>query len=317
MKDHRLPETLHNSEMNSYFNTIFNSNCTSKAFVDRTGLKWDLPVIIISDEEPIYKKEDILDGVLGIYFHEKKWKSEGRIVLYPENIQMASDEIVSALKDDEITIDPEVANIALTKIVLLHELGHWIHHCKLPTKPVDKTKEDFHNNSNFNIQSTELKEAIAQYYVWLAISKDNDLDKQLILVFEKLLIGQNPLYYGHEQLIKQGANGKLIIENYIINYELLKNVLTEEDILKPSQLELKKQDELAEIVKNNLDSFVSNNPFDLGFLKPFISEIKLEELILELLGENKIKWDTINVKYLSEATKEKHVVDISLNNLGF
>jgi hypothetical protein len=313
MKDNRIPEILDNSEMNSYLNTIFNLNCTSKAFEKFTGLKWDLPVIIVSDEEPIYKKEDILDGVLGIYFHEKKWKSEGRIVLYPKNIQMASDEIVSALKDDEITIDPKFANIALTKIVLLHELGHWIHHCKLPTRPVDKTEKDCHYNNNFKDQSTELKEAIAQYYVRFAIDKE----LTLIEVFDKLLEDQGDLYKGHKELIKQGEIGKRIIENYIINYELLKNVLTEEDILKPSQLEIKKQDELAEIVKNNLDSFDYNNPFDLGFLKPFISEIKLESLILELLEKNKIYWDSYNIKYLSETAKKKHPVDIALGGLGF
>ncbi len=277
MKDHRLAEILHNSEMNSYFETIFNSNCTSKAFVDCTGLKWDLPVIIISDEEPDSKTEDILDGVLGIYFHEKKWKSEGRIVLYHKNISKASDKIVSALKDDEITIDPKFANIALTKIVLLHELGHWIHHCKLPTKPVDKTKEDFHNNSNFNIQSTELKEAIAQYYVWLAINEDSDLFK----FFVKLLPeNQNSKYHGHKELIKQGANGKLIIENYIINYELLKNVLTEEDILKVEVLKpVEKQDELIGIIKDNIESFKIVQLNHLDFLKPFISNDKWDDLI--------------------------------------
>jgi|688.fasta_scaffold584948_1 hypothetical protein len=313
MKDNRLPEILHNSEMNSYFETIFNSNCTSKAFEDSTGLKWNLPVIIVCEKEPIYKRENILDGVLGIYFHEKKWKSEGRIVLYPKNIQKASDEIVSALKDDEITIDPEFAYDSLTKIVLLHELGHWIHHWKLPTKPVDKTEENCHYNFNFKDQSTELKEGIAQYYVWLTIEKE----PALIEVFEKLLIDQGPVYHGHKELIKQGANGKLIIENYIPNYDLLKDVLTAEDILKPSQLELIKQDSLTEIVKNNFDSFFFINPFDMGFLKPFISEIKLEELILELLGENKINWDTINVKYLSETAKKKYVGEISMGILGF
>lgn len=308
MKDHRLPEILHNSEMNSYFDTIFNSNCTSKAFVDCTGLKWDLPVIIISDEEPISKTDNILDGVLGIYFLENKWKSEGRIVLYHKNIRKASNEIAK-----NNPIDPKFAYISLTKIVLLHELGHWIHHWKLPTRPADKTEEDCHYNINFKDQSTELKEAIAQYYVWLAIEEE----PAIIEVFEKLLIDQGPVYHGHKELIKQGANGKLIIENYIINYELLKNVLTEEDILKPSQVELKKQDELAEIVKNNLDSFVYNNPFDLGFLKPFISEVKLEEFILELIENKKNNWDPNYIKYLRETTKEKHVVGISLKNLGF
>ena len=81
MKDNRIPEILSDIEMNSYFNTIFNSNCTSKAFVDRTGLKWDLPVIIISDEEPDSKTEDILDGVLGIYFHENKCHNNSHDVL--------------------------------------------------------------------------------------------------------------------------------------------------------------------------------------------------------------------------------------------
>jgi hypothetical protein len=271
MKDHRLPEILHNSEMNSYFDTIFNSNCTSKAFVDCTGLKWDLPVIIISDEEPISKTDNILDGVLGIYFLENKWKSEGRIVLYHKNIRKASNEIAK-----NNPIDPKFAYISLTKIVLLHELGHWIHHWKLPTRPADKTEEDCHYNNNFKDQSTELKEAIAQYYVWLAIEKE----PAIIDVFEKLLIDQGPVYHGQKELIKQGANGKLIIENYIINYELLKNVLTEEDILKVEVLKpVEKQDELIGIIKDNIESFKIVQLNYLDFLKPFISNDKWDDLI--------------------------------------
>jgi hypothetical protein len=267
MKDNRLPEILHNSEMNSYFETIFNSNCTSKAFEDHTGLKWNLPVIIISDEEPIYKTDNILDGVLGIYFLENKWKSEGRIVLYHKNIRKASNEIAKS-----ITIDPEFVYISLTKIVLLHELGHWIHHWKLPTRPVDKTEEDCHYNINFKDQSTELKESIAQYYVWLAIH-----DKPEELIFDELLKDQGDLYKGHKELIKQGENGKLIIENYIINYELLKNVLTEEDILKVEELKpIEKQDELIGIITNpdNIGSFKT-----LDFIKPFISNAKWEDIV--------------------------------------
>ena len=39
------------------------SEVTNKAFEDSSGLKWNLPVIIVCEKEPIYKRENILDGV--------------------------------------------------------------------------------------------------------------------------------------------------------------------------------------------------------------------------------------------------------------
>jgi hypothetical protein len=52
MKDKNISEIINDSE----FDTIFNSDFTSKSFRKKTGLRWDLPVIIISEEEHIYKR---------------------------------------------------------------------------------------------------------------------------------------------------------------------------------------------------------------------------------------------------------------------
>jgi|GEM_PF-5760126 len=139
--------------------------------------KYDLPYIGISDEEKIIVREKYFDEVLGIYRsvgHD--WDHEGRIVLFIKNIEKVAEEYAN-----EFHLSVEDCIVDLTKIVLLHEIGHWVFHYM----PANGSFCNRHYDQIF----PELHEVIAQHFVVKGISKDESLKRMF-----DWLINDNPPY---------------------------------------------------------------------------------------------------------------------------
>jgi len=114
--------------------------------------KFDLPYIGISDEKPTNDK--LFDGFLGKYFHgtNLQIKREGRIVLYYKNIEETAFRF--ALEEK---LDFRLAYGLIFKVVLAHELSHWIfHYCPVCCGTAEAI------NSMYDKVSDELHEYIAQ-----------------------------------------------------------------------------------------------------------------------------------------------------------
>lgn len=139
---------------------------------------YDLPYIGISSHDKVNRKEDILDGLLGMYsYDENHLEIEGKIELFMNPILQFSEKY--SLEKSMPFID---CHINLLKIVLLHEVGHWIFHY-LPSKKS-------HYNSCHNLFSRELQEAIAQYFVIKAIDGNEPLNDLFIWLWKQ----QSALY---------------------------------------------------------------------------------------------------------------------------
>lgn len=138
--------------------------------------KYDLPYIGISDEDKPIIKENLFDGVLGIYqTSDFKWEKEGRIVLFRKAIEEVAEKYTK-----DFNLPSEECLINLTKIVLLHEVGHWIFHCM----STDKSKF----NTDYSLINNQLHEAFAQYLVVKGIG-DNASMKEM---FDWLIKGNPP-----------------------------------------------------------------------------------------------------------------------------
>ena len=138
--------------------------------------KYDLPYIGISDEDKPIDRENLFDGVLGIYQStDYKWEKEGRIVLFRKAIEEVAEKHA---KDFQLPLDESMIN--LTKIVLLHEVGHWIFHC------VSTDQSKF--NTNYSLINNQLHEAIAQYFVVKGIGENSPMKE----MFDWLIKGNPP-----------------------------------------------------------------------------------------------------------------------------
>lgn len=158
----------------------------NKAPAKNMWYEYDLPFIGISDEDKNIKTENWLDGVLGIYkSQDQNWEKEGRIVLFRKNILN-----VAELFTAENGSDIDMNFIHLTKIVLLHELGHWIFHYMPIYNRNDKYNIVSHYNKFFKDIHPDLYEAIAQHFV----RKGIEGDEELIKTFDWLCSKQPEIY---------------------------------------------------------------------------------------------------------------------------
>jgi len=139
--------------------------------------EYDLPCIEITDVEPT-NKDKCFDGYLGIYCsRDANWEREGRIVLFRKNIYKES--IRYAM---EFNLEKNICYINLTKIVLFHEIGHWIFHYV-------KTKNSIYNSHLIEINDN-LSEPIAQYITETSIGNNVSLKK----MFDWLNDNSNKIY---------------------------------------------------------------------------------------------------------------------------
>ena len=120
--------------------------------------KYELPYIGISDEEPS-NIEDLFDGFLGAYFrgNSEKINREGKIVLYRKNIE----KIAFQLSLEE-RLDFNLAYSLIFKIVLAHEISHWMfHYCAINCSEENCNALDGINKLYANV-NRDLHEYIAQ-----------------------------------------------------------------------------------------------------------------------------------------------------------
>ncbi len=148
-------------------------------YAPSTGLwhKYDLPYIGISDEEKKIAREKYFDGVLGIYKsvgHD--WVHEGRIVLFIKNIEKVASGYANKF---QLPVEECIAD--LTKIVLLHEIGHWLFHYM--------QENGSFSNRHYDQISNDLHEAIAQHFVIKGIGNDASMKRMF-----DWLIKDNPPY---------------------------------------------------------------------------------------------------------------------------
>jgi len=198
------------------------------AFSPKLPNKYNLPFIGISEEEPV--NDLLFDGYLGAYFRgvDNDISREGKIVLYRKNIEKIAYELSL-----EKMIDFNLANSLIFKIVLAHELSHWMfHYCPLNCNDNECDDQDGINRL-YNKIDRDLHEYIAQKMT----RKVFEIHKLFEEVFEWLLIRQNEpyLYNMTEEIHKIAAfkhltnctdkNDKIIEEAGKINYDFFKKLL--------------------------------------------------------------------------------------------
>jgi len=165
-------------EIDTLFNNLRDSGFNpNKAPSKGLWHTFDLPYIGISDEEKEIVREKYFDEVLGMYCSlDGVRESEGRIVLFRKNIEKVASEYAW-----EFQRSVEDCIVDLTKIVLLHEIGHWLFHYM----PANGSL----SNRHYVQISPELHEVIAQHFTIEGIANDEALKK----MFE-WLIKDNPPY---------------------------------------------------------------------------------------------------------------------------
>lgn len=123
--------------------------------------------------------------------------NEGQIILYKKCIESYAKYFHDKnIYTGEFSSLPECTNW-LYKIVLWHEVGHWITHWMLDKSGSrwDDTFWSLEPNPN------NLLEGLAQVFTYYAIIKDED-SKKLKFMFESLLLGQSEPYHKHIDIIK-------------------------------------------------------------------------------------------------------------------
>ena len=147
-------ENYNSPELDQLFYEVSNAGWEVKMAVSE-GLwhRFDHPYVGLSYEDTSNCKENTFDGYLGMYSYEKDMlEREGRIILFRNPIKREAQQYSM-----ERSIPFEDCHTDFKKIVLLHELGHWIFHYL-------RTAESRYN-SCYQLYSIELQEARAQYFV--------------------------------------------------------------------------------------------------------------------------------------------------------
>ena len=166
-----------------------------KYFIESPG------IIEISENEChfTFNDENIFD-LLGIYTFVSS-NSEGKIVLFKkciENFAKYFHEYTSKHRSfATVTLDDCI--IMTYKIVLWHELGHWITHWM--KDPSGKRWDDSFWSLCRRWNPNDLLEGLAQLFTYFAILNDADV-MQLKYLFEFMLLGQSPPYHKHIEIMK-------------------------------------------------------------------------------------------------------------------
>jgi hypothetical protein len=208
--------------INDFFDKIQRSTSgfgftPENAFSPGLPNKYNLPFIGISEEEPV--NELFFDGFLGVYFHggDKDISREGKIVLYRKNIE----KIAFKLSLEE-RIDFNLANSLIFKIVLAHELSHWMfHYCPLNCD-VDACNNQDSINRLYNKINRDLHEYIAQKMT----RKVFEIHPLFEVVFNWLLSHQDePYLFEMTEKINQIAAFKHLINCTVENNEIIQEAL--------------------------------------------------------------------------------------------
>ncbi len=151
--------------------------------------------IEISDEECSFMNSDTIFDKLGVY-QSQQTNHEGKIILYKKCIENFGIEFYNENHKLVTKITVNDCINAIYKIVLWHELGHWITHWMLDFKK-SRWDDRFWELTNPN----DLLEGLAQTYTYYGIINDPEVDT-LKFIFEFMLLGQSDPYKKHIEIIR-------------------------------------------------------------------------------------------------------------------
>jgi hypothetical protein len=118
-----------------------------------------------NDEKPQINNDNIFD-LLGRYkSQDSHWEEEGRIIMYPNAIWEYAEKLI---KSQGKNVPVEELFNKLTRIILIHELSHWVFHWL----PCDSIHGEIQRNKFYKSFNTELHEFVAQYFTWTAITEN-------------------------------------------------------------------------------------------------------------------------------------------------
>lgn len=193
-------ELIYENHKFGWEDVIGNKNSSDRVrqygFVDSPII---LPSIRISNDECTFyddfNNEDTnnIFDLLGVYRYKAN-NVEGEIILFSECIHKCAERIYEGTIKNSARLNRHYASVAeceelIYKIVLYHELGHWISHWMLDTSG-NRWIDDFTN------ADTNLKEGIAQTFTYFFILRDVDCRK-MKFIFEHMLFGQMECYHKH------------------------------------------------------------------------------------------------------------------------
>lgn len=150
---------------------------------------------IVEDDCTFTNSETIFD-LLGVYKYQKP-NTEGKIILYKKCIENFGKDFYNNYSKvlNKIT-ESECINL-IYKIVLWHELGHWITHWMLDSKKSRWDDRFWTLTPNPN----DLLEGLAQTFTYYSIINDPEVDL-LKFLFEFMLLGQVDPYKKHIEIIR-------------------------------------------------------------------------------------------------------------------
>ena len=167
----------------------------SLEFLDTTD---SISNLTISDDECTFDDAENIFDRLGVYRYKAN-NIEGEIILFSKCIPKGAERIYEGTIKNSARLNRQYASVAeceelIYKIVLFHELGHWISHWMLDTSG-NRWIDDFTN------ADTNLKEGIAQSFSYFFILRDVDCRK-MKFIFEHMLFGQKECYHKHLDIQK-------------------------------------------------------------------------------------------------------------------
>ena len=151
----------------------------------------------------IFKKTENIFDILGVYQNQNP-NSEGKIILYKKCIEEFGEYFYT--ENPNLPLYNSLSNIECIKlstemtykIVLWHELGHWITHWMNDSNGKNWDDRFWTLTPNPN----DLLEGLAQLITYYAIINDPEVDN-LKYLFEYMLLGQSIPYKKHIDIIKE------------------------------------------------------------------------------------------------------------------
>jgi hypothetical protein len=154
--------------------------------------------IEISEDNCTFHEDDDIFDLLGVYRYQAP-NTEGKIILFKECIEKFGKyfyEKNSYRKSFSTLTDIDCINMVY-KIVLWHELGHWITHWMIDSNQQRWDDRFWELRPNPN----DLLEGLAQLFTYYMIIRDSDKER-IKFVFEFMLLGQRAPYHKHVEIIE-------------------------------------------------------------------------------------------------------------------
>jgi len=164
------------------------------------GITTNHPIIHISNDECTTLQSEIIFDLLGVYKFVAP-KSSGEIIMYSKCITKYAESMYKNTSYLGIFRSVLECEEFVYKVVLLHELGHWISHWTLDSNN-NVWRDDFWE---LRPNPNDLLEGIAQYICYYFILHDKECNK-LKFTFEHLLLNSSRPYHKHIEIIKHKKN---------------------------------------------------------------------------------------------------------------